>query len=222
MGGIVNVSLILLLYTAYDTVEDMESLDHPSIQRISELQQFINKFGAVSRAFNLNDRLENDLEHSYGLALICWYLAPKIAPELNLEKIFKYALAHDTVEVHAGDTFVFADAEHIASKSEREDAALEQLYQEWPDFTEMVDHAKGYKEKVDEEARFVKAVDKILPLLVIELGEGSEFWNRHKITLDMERENKVTILVSDYVAPYYERTIMWLEGRGNMHDPERS
>jgi hypothetical protein len=75
------------------------------------------------------------------------------------------------------------------------------------------------KEKLDEEARFVKAVDKILPLLVIELGESSEFWSRHKITLEMERENKVTILVSDHVAPYYERVITWLESRDNMHKP---
>ena len=83
----------------------------------------------------------------------------------------------------------------------------------------MVNSAKGYKDKIDEEAKFVKAIDKILPLLVIELGESSEFWNRHKITLDMERENKITIRVSDHVAPYYERVILWLEDRGNMHVP---
>lgn len=193
--------------------------NHPSVERLGELQQFVTNFSKVARVPRFEDRPENDVEHSYGLALICWYLAPKIAPELNLEKIFKYALAHDTVEIYAGDTFVFAEAEALQSKSAREDAALKQLYQEWPDFKEMVDYAKGYKEKIDEEAKFVKAVDKILPLLVIELGESSEFWNRHKITLDMERENKVTIRVSDYVAPYYERVILWLENRGNMYTP---
>ena len=165
-------------------------------------------------------RLENDVDHSYGLAMTCWYLAPKIAPELSMAKIFKYALAHDIVELHAGDTFVFASKAHVASKSAREDAALEQLYQDWPDFTDMTDHAKGYKDKVDEEAKFVKAVDKILPLLVIELGENSEFWNRHKITIEMERKNKVTIKVSDHIAPYYEKVLNWLEARGNMHTPE--
>lgn len=193
--------------------------NHPSVDRLGELQQFVTNFSKVARVPRFEDRPENDVEHSYGLALICWYLAPKIAPELNMEKIFKYALAHDTVEIYAGDTFVFAEAETLKSKSAREDAALEQLYKDWPDFAEMVDYAKGYKEKIDEEAKFVKAVDKILPLLVIELGESSEFWNRHKITLDMERENKVTIRVSEYVAPYYERVIFWLENRGNMYTP---
>lgn len=143
----------------------MDQTNYPSVQRLSELQQFINSFGAVSRVFNLNDRLENDLEHSYGLALICWYLAPKIAPELNLEKIFKYALAHDTVEVHAGDTFVFADAEHIASKSEREDAALEKLYDEWPDFTEMVDYAKVIRKKLTKRPGLLKRLIKFCRFL---------------------------------------------------------
>jgi putative hydrolase of HD superfamily len=197
-------------------------MEHPSIDRIADLQQFIADFSKVTRVPLLGDtnRLENDVDHSFGLALTCWYLAPKIAPELSLEKIFKYALSHDIVEIHAGDTFVFAETTAIESKSEREDAALETLYKEWPDFSDMVDHAKGYKEKIDEEAKFVKAVDKILPLIIIEQGEAGEFWNRHKITLDMERKNKVTILVSDHIAPYYDRVILWLEQRGNMHQPE--
>jgi 5'-deoxynucleotidase YfbR-like HD superfamily hydrolase len=196
-------------------------MEHPSVERIGELQQFVANFSKVMRVPALLDtgRLENDVDHSYALALTCWFLAPKIAPELNLEKIFKYALSHDIVEIYAGDTFVFAKAEEVGTKSDREDAALEQLYKDWPDFTEMVDHAKGYKEKVDEEARFVKAVDKILPLLVIELGESSKFWDKHKITLEMERKNKVTIHVSPYVSPYYEKAIAWLEGRDNMHKP---
>lgn len=191
---------------------------HPSVERLADLQQFVANFSKITRVPQLADtgRLENDVDHSYGLALTCWYLAPKIAPELSLEKIFKYALSHDIVEIHAGDTFVFADKATVASKSEREDEALGKLYEEWSDFTDMVDSAKAYKEKIDEEAKFVKAVDKILPLLVIDLGESSEFWNRHKISLEMERENKVTIFVSDYVAPYYERVLAWLEERGNI------
>jgi putative hydrolase of HD superfamily len=194
---------------------------HPTVERLAELQQFVADFSQVTRVpvFANTGRLENDVDHSYGLALTCWYLAPKIAPELSLEKIFKYALSHDIVEIHAGDTFVFAETAVLESKSAKEDAAIKQLYIDWPDFTDMIDSAKGYKDKIDEEAKFVKAVDKILPLLVIELGESSDFWNRHKITLEMEQKNKVTIRVSDHVAPYYERVISWLESRGNMHSP---
>jgi putative hydrolase of HD superfamily len=201
----------------------MKATTHPTIDRIAELQQFVADFSNVIRVPQLADtgRPENDVDHSFGLALTCWFLAPKIAPELNLEKIFKYALSHDVVEIHAGDTFVFGGKAELDSKSEREDKALDQLKKEWPDFTDMVESAKGYKDKIDEEAKFVKAVDKILPVLMIELGESSLFWDRHKITLDMERKNKVTIKVSDHMTPYYERLILWLDDRGNMHVPGR-
>lgn len=185
---------------------------HPSIQRLAELQQFIADFARVERVPHLADtgRRENDVEHSYGLVLTCWFLAPKIAPELNLEKIFKYALAHDTVEIHAGDTFVFADQAELDSKQAREEAAIVQLRHDWPDFTEMIDAAEGYMQKIDEEARFVKAVDKILPVLMVNLGEKADYWNRHKITLEMEKLNKLSIRVSDIVAPYYEKLIDWI------------
>lgn len=185
---------------------------HPSIDRIAELQQFIADFAKIQRVPHLanNGRPENDVEHSYGLALTCWYLAPKIAPELSLESIFAYALAHDTVELHAGDTFIFASAEELASKSNREDKALTQLKKDWSDFPEMIDYAAGYKNKRDEEAKFVYAVDKILPVLMVNLGEKSAFWERHKITLQMEADQKVTILKSSYVAPYYQKLLDWL------------
>jgi putative hydrolase of HD superfamily len=194
---------------------------HPTIERLTELQQFIADFSKVTRILQLpgTNRLENDVDHSFGLALTCWYLAPKIAPELSLEKVFKYALSHDIVELYASDTFIFAHPDQLASKSDREDAAIDQLRADWPDFTDMVEGAKDYKDKIDEEAKFVKAVDKILPLLLIELGEGAAFWSHHKITLDMMREIKVTIKVSDHIAPYYEKVLAWLEQRDNMHKP---
>lgn len=185
---------------------------YPSVQRLAELQQFIADFARVERMVELADtgRRENDVDHSYSLALTCWFLAPKIAPGLSLEKIFKYALAHDTVEIHAGDTFLFADQASLDSKPARERAAIGRLRAGWPDFPEMVDAAEGYMDKADEEAKFVKAVDKILPVLMINLGEKSAFWHRHKITLQMEIDSKASVKISEYFAPYYEKLIEWM------------
>jgi putative hydrolase of HD superfamily len=184
----------------------------PSVQRLAELQRFIADFARIERFPHLADtgRPENDVEHSYGLALTCWFLAPKIAPNLSLEKIFQYALAHDTVEIHAGDTFVFAEQHELDSKRRREEAAIVRLRKDWPDFPEMTVAADSYLNKADEEAKFVKAVDKILPVLMVNLGEKDKFWHRHKITLEMERINKVSIRGSDYFAPYYEKLMDWL------------
>lgn len=184
----------------------------PSIDRIAELQQFIADFAKILRVPHLADtgRPENDVEHSFGLALTCWFLAPKIAPELRLEKILCYALAHDSVEIHSGDTFVFGPKKLLDSKSAREDAAIEKLSSDWPDFAELADYAKAYKDKKDEEAKFVYAVDKILPVIMVNLGEKSVFWERHKITIRMQSEAKKPILISKQVAPYYDKLVSWM------------
>lgn len=195
--------------------------DYPSIDRLADLQQLIADFAKVKRMPHLadNGQPENDVEHSYGLALTCWYLQPKIAPELDLLKILQHALAHDIVELHAGDTFIF-DEENWATKEDRERVALKQVAKDWPDFPELARHAEDYMNKADEEAKFVKAVDKILPVIMVELGEKEAFWNKHKVTLGMERDNKVTIHVSDHVSPYYEKLVDWLDERGHMYQPE--
>lgn len=197
--------------------------DYPAFERIVELQRFITTFGKVLRVPHLGDtgRAENDIEHSYGLALTCWYLAPKIVPELDLSKILQYAIAHDTVEIYAGDTFSFGKQEHIDSKPAREDAALEQLSKNWPDFTEMVEAAKRYKDKADEEAKFVFAVDKILPVVMVNLGEKAKFWNRHKITVEMQKaEKEPRMRVSKHVWPYYDELVEWMTHPDHYYKPD--
>lgn len=165
--------------------------EKPSIQRISELQRLIADFSQIKRHLNLADtgRRENDAEHSFGLALTSWFLATQIAPHLSLEKILKYAIAHDIVEIHAGDTFVF-DAAKVSTKEKREKEALKQIEADWPDFPEMSEYARRYMEKADDEAKFVYTVDKILPPLMVRLGEAEKFWKRNKITKQMHIQEK--------------------------------
>ena len=192
-------------------------MNYPSMDRLAELQQLIADFAKVERVPHLadNGRPENDVEHSFGLALTCWYLQPKIAPQLDLLKIFQYALAHDIVELHAGDTYVF-DEGLVATKDERERAALTQISYDWPDFSELTIYAEGYMDKADEEAKFVKAVDKLLPVIMIDIGEKQVWWHKYNVTLEMEREHKKSIRVSNYVSPYYELLIDWLDKNGNI------
>lgn len=187
------------------------------MDRIAELQQLIADFAKVRRAVPMADAHdgENDVEHSYGLAMTCWYLHDKIAPELDLSKILRYSLAHDIVEIHAGDTYPWDEAA-VATKYDREKAALRQIEHDWHDFPMIVEYAEGYADKIDEEAKFAYAVDKLLPVLMIELANAPAIWKQKKLSLDDEHKNKVTILRSDYVAPYYEKLIEWLDERGNI------
>jgi putative hydrolase of HD superfamily len=195
----------------------------PSIERIAELQQLIANFSKVQRVLKLpnTNRLENDVEHSYGLALTCWLLAPKVAPKLNLEKILLYAISHDIVELYSGDTYVF-DTERVRTKEQRESAALERLAQEWPDFVELIDAAKGYKEKRDAEAKFVYTIDKLLPPLLINLGEKEGFWVKNKVTREMhELEKKQKMQHSPEALPYLEALNEWLRKPDYFYKPDK-
>lgn len=191
-------------------------MNYPSLERLAELQLLIAHFGKVERVLELPgaNRKENDNDHTFGLALTCWYLQPKIAPNLDLLEILKYALAHDLVELHAGDTFVF-DEVGMETKEYREKAAIEQLKEDWTDFAELSKYAKGYMDRISEEAKFVKAVDKLLPPIMIELSGKSE-WDRLGVTLQLERDNKKSIHVSEYLSPYYDLLIEWLDTRNNI------
>ena len=193
-------------------------MNYPSIERLAELQQMIADFAKVKRE-NIpladNGRPENDVEHSYGLALTCWFLHPKIAPELDLLKIFQYAISHDIVEIHAGDTYIY-DAGKMASKQKREEDALAVINDQWGDFPKLSKYAEGYMEKRDEEAKFVSAVDKILPVIMVDIVKPHNHWEKLNLTLATQREYKTTILVSDFVAPYYEKLLAWLDERGNI------
>jgi putative hydrolase of HD superfamily len=197
----------------------------PSMDRIAELQQMIADFASVERQIKLADkpRFENDADHSFGLAITCWFLAPKIAPNLDLGKILQYALAHDIVELHAGDTFIF-DTERVKTKSAREDAAIEQLEEDWPDFQELTSATKNYKDHTDPEARFVYVVDKILPPVMVHLGEKGDFWQKNNISLDMHYNNKKSKMqISPEASVYFDLLHEWLDSQDyDFGDPTAS
>lgn len=184
----------------------------PSIDRIADLQQLIADFACVYRMPNLadKDRKESDVEHSFGLALTCMYLAPHVAPDLDMARVLKYCLVHDLVELHAGDTFAF-DQEENTTKEDREQLALEQLKNDWADFPELIEYAVGYKNKVDEEACFVYFVDKMLPSIMVNLGEKDEFWKEHKITREMhEAEKNKKMTLTELGAEYAKMLNEWM------------
>jgi 5'-deoxynucleotidase YfbR-like HD superfamily hydrolase len=109
-----------------------------------------------------------------------------------------------SLEVHAGDTYIYADQSVIDTKKEREHAALKQLEQEWPDFPDMLNNIKEYEDKTSEEAKFVYALDKIMPMMLIYIGEGYT-WQKENIThkrLHQVKRHKVA--ASKEVNEYYK------------------
>jgi len=162
-------------------------------------------FRAVKRRIHIKDDgqqvHENDAEHSYSLAMAAWYLSAYF-PELDSNQIIKYALAHDLVEVHAGDTYAFADDTALNAKADKERRAAERLKNEWSDFVEIHEMIAAYEDRASPEAKFVYALDKIMPMLLNLLNDGYT-WHKEHLTYQRLYDNKIAkIAVSPELEPY--------------------
>lgn len=124
---------------------------------------------------------ETDAEHSWSVALLACALAAQIDPDLDTGKISEFAVIHDLVEVYSGDTSNFASRSKLLSKDRREKAALEKLKSELSALSWITQTIEDYESQKTGEARFVKAVDKLLPLLFDYLENG-RFYHENKIT----------------------------------------
>lgn len=183
----------------------------PDSKRLIEFHEFLIQFQAVERR-TLNPRdlakQENDVEHSYYLAMAAWMLAPHF--NLDKDKCIRVALAHDLVEVYAGDTFAFASEDELSTKDQREHESLERIRKEWPDFADMITEIEDYKYKLTEEAKFVYVLDKIMPVIVNMMSNGIG-WSKNEITLEMfiaEKERKIP--KESPLYPYYQELLEML------------
>lgn len=129
-------------------------------------------------------RLETSAEHSWHVALMGWLLAEQVAPPgVDVQRVMKMLLVHDIVEVDAGDTLLYAEAEAQRAQRERELQAAERLFNLLPEAP-----AKELRALWDEfearqtpDAKFAAAVDRLQPLILNYMSEGAA-WRRHGVT----------------------------------------
>lgn len=120
-------------------------------------------------------RYENDVEHSWSVAFLACSLAPEIDQSLDVGKIAQFAIVHDLIEVFAGDTTPWQPKETRDSKEERERQALQHIQKHFSRFPWIIQTIKEYESHASNEAKFVWAVDKILPLLMRYLERGQYY-----------------------------------------------
>lgn len=182
-------------------------MSKPNAQRLIDLQQLMVQLAAVERRVRLPEpmgRFENDVEHTYTLAMAAWFLSESF-PELDRGTLIQLALAHDLLEVHAGDTFVFAKDNSLATKQERETAAVKQLEGGWSDFPELLTAIHEYERRESAEAKFVYALDKVM-VITLNILNGGSSWREHGVTFEQfvaEKEAKVPI--SPDIYAYYRQ-----------------
>jgi len=147
----------------------------PDANRAISFMELLHAFQRVERVPKMPrmERRENDVEHSYLLAMLAWYLVDSLDIDLNKEKVLKYALAHDLVEIYAGDTYAFTkDQAAKDSKRQREENAHQRIKKEFLEFKDLDAAIGEYERRRDKESVFVYALDKLIPMLTNYIQDG--------------------------------------------------
>jgi putative hydrolase of HD superfamily len=135
----------------------------------------LDKLKSVSRRAVLfaEDRRENSAEHSWHVALMALVLAEHANEGVDRERVVKMLLVHDVVEIDAGDVPVY-DVAARAARADAERLAAERLFGLLPDGprAELRDLWDEYEEQQTAEARFARAMDRLMPLLHNAHGGG--------------------------------------------------
>ncbi|MCK5204957.1 MAG: HD domain-containing protein [Desulfobacterales bacterium] len=156
-------------------------------QRFKSQIEFIlevDKLKKILRRTTLLDRSrqENSAEHSWHIALIVLVLA-EYAEEDNLDilQVIKLLLAHDLVEIDAGDTYCYDEIGGQDQKA-REIKAADRIFSILPS-----DQAISFRSLWDEyearetpESQFANALDRLQPFLHNYFTDG-QTWQENNI-----------------------------------------
>lgn len=141
--------------------------------QVLTLSTLVHDYAKVTRIpRHASGRRENDVEHSFMLAVVAPAIAVEHYPELDIARIITFALVHDLPEVKVGDvsTFNLTSAE-LVEKQKREQEALDELLQELPPLFAAT--LAEYERQDTPEAIFVRTVDKLLPIAMDIAGDGA-------------------------------------------------
>ncbi len=174
-----------------------------------ELMRMTHEFREIERVTHMGTRdirQENDVEHSFQLALCGWYVVVTENLPLDVNKVIKYGLLHDLVEVYAGDTYTFDQDPGVhASKKDREHQALLQLREKFPEFKDMTDMIEEYEKRDDQESTFIYALDKIIAPLNIYLSDGRT-WKERNVTFEQLVANKQDkVKLDPVISEYFDK-----------------
>lgn len=124
-------------------------------------------------------RQENDAEHAWHMAIMIYLLKEYSNEEFDVTKAMMMALIHDIVEIDAGDTYAY-DVENKKTQEEREKKAAERIFSILPE--EQQQELKGLFEEFEagetKEAKFVRAMDNLQPLLLNNFNNGEDWKKR--------------------------------------------
>jgi 5'-deoxynucleotidase YfbR-like HD superfamily hydrolase len=158
------------------TATETTPTDAALLDAVLHLADLALRFGRIDRTAvrHPDGTPESDSDHTVMLGWMACALAAKWYPELDLGLVAQFALVHDAPEVYAGDTPTLRiDAAGLTAKAERERRAVDRLITEFaPELPWFPSVIILYEQQDLPEARFVRALDKVVTRMVHLLDGG--------------------------------------------------
>lgn len=138
-------------------------------------------------------RRENSAEHSWHLIVAAMALAEYSNEKIDLLQTLKLLAVHDLVEIEAGDTFLY-------ERNNEEELFLKELHGAKKIFSFLpkeqaqafLDLWLEFEKGTTLEARFARALDRFLPML-INFSSGGGTWREFSITPSMVLKKNASI-----------------------------
>ena len=129
-------------------------------------------------------RYENTAEHSWQIAVFAMSLAEILELSIDVNRAVAMLLLHDLGEIDAGDKFVFAQ-DGWEERRAAELRAVERIFGIAPERTAKLMLSLWMDFDVGEtaEARFARAVDRSMPVL-LNLSNGGGSWLENGVTFE--------------------------------------
>lgn len=126
------------------------------------------------------------------------------------------AIAHDFVELYAGDVNTFANTAERNKKIQQEKEALVKMSADFDEFTDLIQIMQNYEKKLDEESLFVCTVDKMQALIMGDLDNWRPYAEL-KISYAqlVKKYSELSVLASPYAKTIFEGLVEYCQGTYN-------
>lgn len=169
------------------------------IMEVDKLKGIIRK-----NRITVDDRNENDAEHSWHLVMISQLLIEYVPEEIDLLKVIKILTIHDLVEIDAGDTFAFDEQGYIG-KFDRELEAAKRIFGILPEdqAKELLELWLEFEDATTAEGKYALAIDKIHPF-ILNSHTGGKSWIENNVTkTQVLKRMSIIKEVSDELWSYF-------------------
>lgn len=170
------------------TIKNFLPSDDGRLDKLLKFAALAEQMDGILRRTKLADgsRRQNDAEHSWRIALMALLFKDYFVEEVDERKAALLCVAHDLVEIYAGDTFAY-DAAANVGKEEREQAAAQKLFGQLPD--DIAQKLRALWDEFEEfktpESRYANCMDRLEPFLNNSLSLSGGTWAEAGATVAM-------------------------------------